>query len=54
MPFDNYSEDDFQAFAEEMNRPQFREKLDKAVQAAEEAYNLIIQAKRNNPRGLVF
>lgn len=54
MPFDNYTNDDFQAFAEEMNRPQLQEKLDKAVQAAEEAYSLIMQAKRNNPRGLIF
>jgi nicotinamide riboside kinase len=54
MPFDNYSEDDYQAFAEEMNRPQFREKLQRAIRAADEIIRLINEAEKRNPNGLIF
>jgi hypothetical protein len=64
MPFDNFSEDDFNAFAEEMNRPRtglniekLADQLRRAANAADrvgEAYRIIREAKRNNPRGLVF
>lgn len=64
MPFDNYSEDDYQAFAEEINRPRtginmenLAEKLRRAANAADvvsEVVRLMDEAKRNNPRGLIF
>jgi len=64
MPFDNYSEDDYQALAEQMNRPRtglniekLAEKLRRAANAADvvgEVVRLMDEAKRNNPRGLIF
>jgi hypothetical protein len=64
MPFDNYSEDDYEAFAEQMNRPRtglnmekFVGQLRRAANAADvvgEVVRLMDEAKRNNPRGLIF
>ena len=64
MPFDNYSEDDFKAFAEEMNRPRtglnmeiLAERLRRATNAADvvgDAYRVLDEAQKNNSRGLVW
>ena len=64
MPFDNFTESDFNAFAEEMNRPRtginiekLGEKLRRAANAADiikECVKIMDQAKKNNPRGLIF
>lgn len=64
MPFDNYSEDDYQALAEQMNRPRtglnmerFADQLRRAANAADvvgEVVRTMEEAKRNNPRGLIF
>jgi hypothetical protein len=64
MPFDNFTESDLNAFAEEMNRPRtginikrFAESLRRAANAADvigEVVQIMDEAKRNNPRGLIF
>ena len=64
MPFDNFTESEFNAFAEEMNRPRtginiekFAESLRRAANAADiigECVQIMDQAKRNNPKGLIF
>ena len=62
--FENYTEDDYQALAEQMNRPRsglnierFADDLLRAANAADvisEAYRIIDEAQKRNPRGLVF
>lgn len=64
MPFDNFTEDDFQDFSQEMNRPRsglnyekLGESLRKAASAADKiigVIKIIEKAKRGNPRGLPF
>ncbi len=62
--FDEFTEDDYKAFAEQMNRPRtginiekFAQDLRKAANASDiltEIVRIMDEAKRDNPRGLIF
>lgn len=63
MPFDDYTDEDFQALSRDMNRSpklnieRLAENLRRAANAAEvigEVVSNLSEAKKNNPRGLIF
>lgn len=63
MPFDDYTDEDFQALSRDMNRlsklniERMAESLRRAANAAEvigDVVSILADAKKNNPRGLIF